>query len=213
MKFEHNKKYTTIAIYVFLTVGACLLAAAFLINFGRIQKYVFRIIDLLIPFIYAFVIAYLLNPVMMFFEKNVMHRIPFKKPHPLLSRVSSLIAAYIFAVIVMGVFLGTVLPQIAISLSSLLEKIPSAIKAADSLSESVAGMLQDFHISEELISKFSDYITQAINGLLDMLGQFVPYLLNMTKTITIGLKNTLLGLIISVYMLANKEKFFAQLKK
>lgn len=213
MKFEHNKKYTTIAIYVFLTVVSCLLAAAVLINFGRIQRYVFKMIDILIPFIYAFVIAYLLNPVMMFFEKNIMHRVRFKRPHPKLSRVVSLIAAYIFAFIILGIFLGTVLPQIANSLSSLLDKIPSAIKAADSLTDSIAGILQDFHISQELVNKFSDYITQAVNGLLDMLGQVVPYLLNMTRTITIGLKNALLGLIISVYMLASKEKFFAQLKK
>ncbi len=213
MKFEHNKKYTTIALYVFLTVVACLLAASVLINFDSIQEYVLKIIDLLFPFIYAFVIAYLLNPVMTLFEKQVMQRIHFKQPHPKLSRALSIIVAYSSAIIVIGIFLGTVLPQIASSLSSLLDKIPSAIKAVDSISESTVVMLQDFHISEEIQNKISGYITQFMNGMLDMLGAFVPYLLDLTKNITIGLKNTLLGIIISIYMLFGKEKFFAQVKK
>ncbi len=124
-----------------------------------------------------------------------------------------MIAAYIFAVVMIAIFLGTVLPQIAISLSSLLEKIPSAIQAVDSLSENAVTMLQDFHISQSNLDKISDYLTQFMNGMLDMLGELVPYLLDLTKNITIGLKNALLGLIISVYMLFSKEKFFAQTKK
>lgn len=213
MRFDHNQKYTTIAIYVFLTVVACLLAASLLINFSHIQSGILKVIDLLLPFVYGFVIAYLLNPLMMCFEKNVMHRIRFKQPHPKFCRIMSMIAAYIFAVVMIAIFLGTVLPQIAISLSSLLEKIPSAIQAVDSLSENTVTMLQDFHISQSNLDKISDYLTQFMNGMLDMLGELVPYLLDLTKNITIGLKNALLGLIISVYMLFSKEKFFAQTKK
>ena len=42
---------------------------------------------------------------------------------------------------------------------------------------------------------------------------FLPLVFNVTKNLTTGLTNLVLGIIISVYFLVGKERFFAQIKK
>lgn len=41
----------------------------------------------------------------------------------------------------------------------------------------------------------------------------IPNIVNYTKNFTSGVINVLVGFIVSVYLLASKERFFAQLKK
>ena len=69
-KIEWNNKYTTIAVYVFLVVAACLLFKAGVEQFDVIWGWFQKIIGYLFPFIYGFVLAYLLSPLVRRIEKR-----------------------------------------------------------------------------------------------------------------------------------------------
>ena len=60
-KIDWNNKYTTIAVYVFLVVAACLLFYAAVDQFDVIWEFFRTIVRYLLPFIYGFVLAYILS--------------------------------------------------------------------------------------------------------------------------------------------------------
>ena len=69
MKIDWNKRYTTIAVYAFLTVAACICFYAVVQWFPFIMVWIGKLLGVLSPFIYGFVIAYLINPVQREFAK------------------------------------------------------------------------------------------------------------------------------------------------
>ncbi len=75
MKFEFNKRYNTIALYAFLVLAAAALFSGFLGNLKYFERQIELVVGLLTPFIYGFAIAYLLNPVLKFFEHDCLDRL------------------------------------------------------------------------------------------------------------------------------------------
>ncbi len=69
MKIDWNRKYTTIAVYAFLTVAACICFYALVQWFPFIMVWLGKVFSVLSPFMYGFVIAYLINPVQKEFAK------------------------------------------------------------------------------------------------------------------------------------------------
>ena len=75
MKIEWNRKYTTIAVYAVLVVIASLVCYNVLHNFNSYKAAFHKLIDILLPVIYGFSIAFVLDPVTRFFEKKVLPKI------------------------------------------------------------------------------------------------------------------------------------------
>lgn len=71
MKFKFNSKYNTISGYVLMTFALCLLILVILFKFSMIQVYIGKLVKITAPIIWGFVIAYLLNPLLKFFEKYI----------------------------------------------------------------------------------------------------------------------------------------------
>lgn len=70
MKIDWNRKYTTIAVYAVLVVIASLVCYNVLHNFTSYKAAFRQLIGILLPVIYGFSIAFVLNPVERFFEKK-----------------------------------------------------------------------------------------------------------------------------------------------
>ncbi|MEG0116029.1 MAG: hypothetical protein RSA00_06365 [Hydrogenoanaerobacterium sp.] len=68
LKFEWNKKYTTIALYAFFVVIACITFFSVMQNLSGFGSYASYVLALLKPFMYGFAIAYILNPVLKMFD-------------------------------------------------------------------------------------------------------------------------------------------------
>jgi len=71
MKFEKNKKYNTIALYACLIILFAVVCVAIILHISGVQSFFTTINTVLAPVIYGAVIAYILNPVMTFFERKV----------------------------------------------------------------------------------------------------------------------------------------------
>ena len=67
--FRPNERYSTIAIYVVLTFAICAALGA-LIFYGTITSFLSLIVKVLSPVFTGILIAYFLNFIMVFFEKN-----------------------------------------------------------------------------------------------------------------------------------------------
>ena len=71
MKFEPNKKYTTIAVYSIIVFAICLIMVIMAFRYNGLVENINSFIKVLSPIIWGLVIAYLLNPIMSFFDKHL----------------------------------------------------------------------------------------------------------------------------------------------
>lgn len=211
MKIQWNRRYTTIAVYAFLTVAASTLFLGFVFNFPTFVEKLNYLVGILKPFIYGFVIAYLLNPVLRVLEDKVFPRIFPKTSSRKVLRGLSILLTYLFAVACLTVFFWVVIPQIVMSLSSIITsfRVENIQALANWMIEQIPtqGMPSEFYTT--LDTAFDDFVAMAYTFVSNLL----PFLLNFTMGLTNGFINVLVGIIISIYMFMGKETFFAQCKK
>ena len=69
-KIDWNKKYTTIAVYAFLVILLSILCVFFFLNYSDFGGYIKKLLAVLSPVLLGILFAYLLNPVVRFFENK-----------------------------------------------------------------------------------------------------------------------------------------------
>ena len=210
MKIDWNKKHTTIAVYAFIVIASSIifyLIMSSLDGFTRILK---NYIAIIYPFIYGFVLAYLVNYPLKFFTKQLSKIKGLQKVKKSIIHVLALILAYIFSALLVYLFIGFVLPQLIFSVTGLVKNIPNYIRStSDYLDSFMNGIL----IPEEIMSFVTtiwDDIAVSIN---ELSAGLIPFLLSFVSNIAQSFINIFLGIIISIYMLSEKERFLSLAKK
>jgi predicted PurR-regulated permease PerM len=214
MKIFNDKKYNTIAAYAIATFAVCLLLVIIIFRFSTLAGVVKNLLHILNPIIWGVVIAYLLNPIMMFFERLFVKAFDKKKPHKKLNRYLSIAVTSILTLLVIISIAAVLIPQIIGNISNIASNMPAYFenmqKWFDDLLENNP-MIMDFVNSE--FKDFQTYITDAVNKFQPQLQSFVSNLTLGILNFAVGVKDFLLGFIVMIYLLASKEIFIAQAKK
>lgn len=210
MKIEWNKKYNTIAIYSFIVI--CLSIVFYQI---ASEVNVFRIkvsdsIRVLLPFIIGFVMAYLFNFILKFYEDRVLNFKTInnmKKKH---RRGISILLTYTTVILLLYLFVNFVFPQIVSSIVILSSDVPDFITNTSKLFIELSDNLD---INEEysniIVGKWDEFV----NYLIQFATNLIPIIGNLVKNILSSIWNIVLGIIISTYLLMDKEKFFGLSRK
>lgn len=214
MKINWNEKYTTLSVYTTLTFTACIIIYAVLFNFTVIGDFIRRLMTILAPITWGIVIAYLVNPIMKWFERKVKRVTERKKQHPKLTRVISLTLAMIIFLAVIATLLAIILPQVMESITTIINNISTYINNIEKWIDSM------FEKYPEVLTVVSDQIDNIEKTLMEFVNNIVPKVGDIMKTITsstfsfiIALKDLSIGIIVAIYILYGKETFQAQLKK
>lgn len=207
IKLNSNIAKRTISNIIIVSVGIILF---FIIkNLGGIFNKVGEIIRLLMPFIYGFAMAYLLAIPLKFLEDKVLKFMD-KKNQYKAKRFISITITYISAAILISIVFAILVPELSRSIYTLLENIPEYINALEEyINNIVIALNLNADMVEELVKDFnsiSKYITS-------IAGTAVLDLFQFSANITQSILNIFIATIISIYLLAGKEKFFAQTKK
>ncbi len=209
MKLDFNKKNTTIAVYAFIVIACSILFYALISNMDGVFRYVRMFFKLISPFIYAFCIAYLLNPLMKQCDKWFKF-VEKKKPNPKLKRGLGVLTTFVICLVVIGVFGYIVSHQIAESIVLFANRVRVWIPE-------VGAWITNFIQKNKLFEDYQIQITNSLSQLGNMALKFsetsLPVLWGGIKNITTGITNFVLAVIISIYMLYDKEKFIAGIKK
>ena len=185
---------------------------------GIFTSAISKLVSILTPFIYGFVIAYLLRPIALFFEKKFKKWIDKNntgRAKTALRLISVLLSIVLmFAVIVL--FFLAVVPGVISSINSLISQIPDALKQLNEWLHSMdnGGTSHEVIVTiEEAVNTFTENITGFLKG------DLLPHLQTLVSSVTSSfmglvafLKDFGLGCIISIYMMASWEKLAAQLK-
>ncbi len=210
MKIEWNKKYTTISAYSIIVVIISMLFYIIISEFGLFIAGLNRYLKVFAPFTIGFAIAYLANFIMDFIERKAISPLLSQRKGNKVKRIVSLLLTYLLLIAGLFLFIYLVLPQL---INSVTGAVYMVINNYDSLSKSIIDFISKLNISQSYIddivlrwNNFVDNIINFISNSLPLIGTYAGRLFS-------SIWNIILGIIISVYMLIDKERFSMLLKK
>lgn len=218
MKFRWDKKY----LYWGATAFA-VICASMLFYFGIFQMDVllrgFRVLaNVMMPVIFGVVIAYLLTPVVRFLENFCIYpllkwrgiTVNTKKRRAV--RYISVFLALIFACLIIYSLMAMIVPSIVESIISIVNDMPRYVQ---NINHWLNSILKDNPDLRQTVFYFFDNYSSKMETWLNE--QLLPQLKDVLQQLTTGVfgalifvKNILIGAIISIYLMVDKEKFLAQ---
>ena len=210
MKINWNNKYATIAMYAFLVICASILLYLGISQINSIKASVNDFIGTLQPFIIGGALAYLLNFILKFYEDYILSHKTFKRLKKSGKRGIGLLLTYITATIITYLFIQFVLPQLLDSIIGLVNNIPQYL---NDLTKVTNDIFDNLNLQPEYISLITDKFGEAITYIITLISNLVPVIGNFIVGATSSILNIIIGIIISIYILIDKEKFMALGKK
>lgn len=214
-----NPKYIQISLYVFLTSISIILFALLCMNLDQVKEALDTVVGVVAPFIYGFIIAYLVNPIMMRMEKYVLRFPENSKIGKRIKRPLSVTLGMIVFLLLLAVVVGLILPQVATSFKDLQSKITDYVAAAQNMADSFVREFPLFNGQYETLSEFLDVneisadIKSIISNFSNLLATAADYVIAYGKQFVIEVTNALIGFIAAVYFLLAKERLISKAKK
>ncbi len=223
MKLPWDKKQLVWGLTAFLTVAASVLFYMLLKHWSIVGG-VFKIItDSLRPITYGLILSYLLNPLMNLIENRLI--LPVFKKIFAKKQVEYKGAVRFISIIMTWVIVGAfvlsliylVVPEFIQSVEKLVSRIP---EYAEHLLVWIDGILgKSPHIYDffsEAVSGFATNVTELFNRIMEAVpevGNLLAQLSSSLYNVFIAIVNVLIGVIVTFYVLKDKERFVAQGKK
>lgn len=208
MKINWDKKYTTIAAYALIVICLSIIFANILSQMDAFTGKISEIMGVFQPFIIGFVIAYLVNFILKFYENKVLKKLN-KNPKKSM-RGLSILLSYATTILIFYIFIQFVVPQLVESVTGLVNDIPKYMYDMRILLEQT---LKETDINPEYMGLINEKLTEITNWLIQLFTNLLPIIGGVVMTFASSVWNIILGIIVSVYLLVDKEKFFALGKK
>lgn len=223
MKLPWEKKHILWGITAFLTIAAAIVFYMLIEKWETVQVALSVVVKSIRPITYGLILAYLLNPLLNVIEHSFMLPVGkalFKKNHKrakALARYTSIFLAWLVALVFIYTLFALIIPEIYKSIESLVEIVPEygnrLLKNANNILKENPDILK---FLENFVSGFTtDFaeIMQKIQEWMPNLNVMITSLTGSVYAVVTALFNILVGIIVSVYILKDKEKFVAQFKR
>ena len=210
-----DKKYVSWGLTAFCVV-ACAIAFYMALDHVVIVKSWFaKLSKILSPFIFGLIITYLLTPVMKYTEKNIflpIGRKLSKKGKGRFSRACSILVSEIFLLAVLTSLVYLILPQLYSSIETIVVNSNSYI---NNITRWTTKLLHDYPELEQyalqIVSKLDTSIMDWLRTtVLPGVGSVISNVTSGVYYVVVSLYNLVIGIIVSVYILAKLESFAAK---
>ncbi len=172
------------------------------------------VIVLMKPFIYGLVIAYILNPVISFFKDNLFSRLKLFYGREKAAMGVSMLLTYFLLFAIIYFMTVSILPQILSSAQGIINYLFTLLpKLRGGLSSALTEFETNNSSAGNLYEGINQTITTASDTLLNNLSNVVSTLIESTYNVASWLFNMIIGLVISVYMILNKDNLINMVKK
>ena len=227
-EFDQNarKKRRRITL-ISMALAVLILLIFVIINSKAINSWIGSALRLFSPILIGVIIAYLLLPVFRFFERRV-----FRNIHPLgLRRTLALICAYLFLLLIFVLLFMLIVPQILTGINKLLNNYPEYLQTSvthyNDFIEWVNGTLQKWNLSQTFLQKITaEEVNNNLSSLINDVGKLVALLqrlipsaatpgkvISAVGSAVVGITKAIFAFFISLYLLASKERLYAQTMK
>lgn len=205
------RPYLAVALLVFLVFCLCLAVFFIVYRYSEFQNTIQTIMNVLQPVIIGLALAYVLNPLVNRID-TLLKR--FIKNEKMVRSLSTCIVEVIGLVIVIGL-ISMVVPELVTSIEKLSVSLPG--QADNFVKWSNEMIKSDNHViqyGENLLLNTTDYVENWLKE--ELLPQTQIYIASITTgiiSVIKGFMNVFIGIIISIYVLLQKEQFIGQAKK
>ncbi len=220
-KINFNNKYIAWGVTAFVVIVCSLIVYYFMFHGSKLFNALNGILNILMPVVYGLIIAYLLTPILNYFENKIFLPICGKLKVKEGKRRAGILRG-LGIVCTIGLFFAAIGGLIYMLVS---EIVPSIVNIASNFDNYVSNItdwlnkllndnadVQEYAIM--LMDRYSDELNTWFNTTV------LAKTSDILKAVSMGawgsLKvvwNLVLGIIISIYVMMNKEKFTGQLKK
>ncbi len=207
MNTEKQKKLYSTALWVIIIFAVVYI----IVNVPIISSFVSGLIKILAPILIGASIAYILNPILKIYEYKIFRKLKNKNAR----RSLSIILTYLTALALIVAFLWLVIPQLIDSLMDLTSQFGEYITTTTDLINSLINKLSQnpefvTYFDEEM---FMEFVTNFFQTSDTIFKTALDYLTRFGSQVITGIKDAILGIFISIYMLISKERLHAQTRR
>lgn len=213
MKDPDKKRYFYLMLAIFGAISLSIVVFFLLYRFQGIGDIFHELVDILAPFIYGSVVAYLLRPVCNHYERFFVKYLPVKMKK--LAGGLAVALSLATGILVVYVLIIMIVPQLYSSILSLWQSFPDKISSFYTWAretfgeeENIAELLHLFDTSTSALYK--DLETWVTTTLGPSISNIVSGVGSSVYRILMFLYNLLIGLIVACYLLASRKKFARQ---
>lgn len=188
-----NRRYYIASFYTLIVAGL-------LITYWKSFTHPtgFAIMPLICPFLIGISLAYLLNFLLRLFERKIKRR------------SLSLTLTYLTVLALILTFVLLIAPQISKAMGHFIEEFPDF---SEQITMQVETQLGNFDLTEDHVGTVRDGMDDLINRFVTFNQNIVPRLIENLVIIGETLKSIIVGIVLSIYILAKKEMLARQLSK
>ena len=207
MKINWNSKYNTISAYALIVICCSIIFYFVASQIGSFSEKIGMVIGIMYPFIIGFVIAYLLNFILEFYEVKTLGKTQwFSRLKRGQKRGVGLILTYLTFAGICYLFMHFIVPQLIDSIMGFVNDIPQYV---DNVTKLFNDLMSETNISPEYAALIEEQMDRYIQIVMDFAKEIIPVVGITLKRIASSIWNIVLGIVISVYLLIDKENFFA----
>ncbi|MGI6031089.1 MAG: AI-2E family transporter [Eubacteriales bacterium] len=192
-------RYIIVATYAIVLY----LALSNLSQFSGVASYV---LSVSYPIVLGFFIAYVLNLPMKWLEQKAVRplfaRFHGEKKEGAIRSVS-ILATFVVVSAVLACILRFVVPQILVSARGLVESMYVFI---NQVTVWIPKLLEDWDLSAQVVNSINQYWREILTAITESISNGVPKVIEMISSITSHVTTMVLAIILSIYMLASKER-------
>lgn len=194
------------------TLLVVLLAILFyvgLTHLDPVKAWVSSILNVFAPFVGGFVVAYLLNTPVCFFDR--LYRSWWKANKH--TWVLAIVTTYLLALLAVALLLNMILPQVIQGVMDLAGNMEGYITHLNALLDDLIRRYNLESVDWSALEEMLGDLQSLVKNVLGRLAQSLPQVLNFGMAVGSGVVTAFTALIASVYMLAGKRTLIPQLKK
>jgi predicted PurR-regulated permease PerM len=212
-RFGGDKKYLYWGLTAFAVIACSIVFYMLLSRWSGVAKGFSAFIHVIAPFIWGFAITYLLRPAMVFFERNLTEPLGdrlFKNNHRRafgFGRALAIVIVELLMICIVSALLWLILPQIYSSINSIVSNSQSYFETIEGWVRRTFEDYPELMLGvTSLLDSASGQLTQwATNTLLPQMTNIISSITSGVYTFVRGIYYIAVGIIVSFYVLFNKE--------
>jgi predicted PurR-regulated permease PerM len=219
-KDKFNKKYMQISLYVILTTVIIAILVLIVFNapviFYKIMDIVNWIVSVIKPIIIGFIFAYLMDPVVSFFEKKLIQLKKFKlfRKFKAPRTWAAVISTALLIIVVVGLIsllVFSVTNQLRLAnFDDIIQLFKNFADSMTGFFNSIQDKLKELDVES---GQFEQYITDATTQLINLLKNFANSIVDSITNFSGYLTTFIFSLIIGFYFLIDGRMFTTYVKK
>lgn len=190
-----------------LTTSGILIAlfVVLLFKLPDVKGFIANLFKVLSPFIWGILFAIITNNLARYIETHLPEKWPFKTRRFIGALVSVLVL-----VVTMILVVYLLMPKLIASISSLSTLVTNFTSNS---SDWIKRLQKNVHLSNDVVVKIYEYSNQAVTALWNAAKDFVPNILTSTITAISSVGNFVIGFIVCLYILIDKQKIAINVKR